>query len=261
MPRIYLASHELEGNSPEVGRSELASGDRVLRIRGEQAKRLSRVLRLKPGETFEVVDERGTKYEVIAECVSCGEVSGRVHATRSVETDPRLKLTVLQGMPKGRKMDLIIQKSAELGVSNLIPVMTERSVPRAGLAESVARRERWRKISIQATEQSGRGSVMGVHPAMAFAEAVAAVPEASLRILLYEGAMTPLREALGAAKGTPGLGNAALLVGPEGGLTFDEVGIAQSHGYMPVSLGPRILRTETVALVVAGILFYAFGDL
>lgn len=238
-----------------------------MRIEGEPAKRLSRVLRMRPGERFHAVDDTGTDHVIEIDSISQGAVMGRKMESCAIRSEPRLRLTVVHGIPKAGKLDSIIQKCAELGVSEFVPVVTERTIPRLDELQRDRRVDRWRKISRQATEQCGRAAVMPVRDVEDLSDALRRQPPANLRLILYEEETMALREVLRAcghapeAEATPLPGSIVLLIGPEGGFAADEVETARQNGFTSVSLGPRILRTETVAPVVAGILLYLSGDL
>jgi 16S rRNA (uracil1498-N3)-methyltransferase len=168
-------------------------------------------------------------------------------------------VTVLHAIPKGRKLETVIQKCAELGVLEFRPVMSERTVPRWDELRTERRGERWQSISRGATEQCGRATVMPVRDVASLPEALENAV-ADLKIVLDEEASRPLREVL-EHSGRQRPESVALLIGPEGGFSRAELNQACSRGFIPASLGPRILRTETVAPVVVGILLYVNGDL
>jgi 16S rRNA (uracil1498-N3)-methyltransferase len=209
------------------------------------------------GDVFRIIDDRGEEHEVEITSLAGREIVGRVHRSFPRQTDPRLTLTVIHAVPKGRKLDTVIQKCAELGVRALLPVISERTIPRLDDLRREKRLRRWQKISEQATEQSGRASVMSVTEIVSLPEALSSYEEPGLKLMMHEGTSDDLRRHLEGRS----FASATIAVGPEGGFSPREVSLASDHGYLPASLGPRILRTETVAPVVAAILFYICGDL
>ena len=165
-------------------------------------------------------------------------------------------MTLLQGLPKADKLELIIQKAVELGVTTIVPVETERSIVKLDSRKAVERVARWQKIAEEAARQSQRAEIATIEPVMSVSAALARAKESGEhRLVLDEEERTVrLRDQLAA-------GSFTFLIGPEGGLTRDEVEAATRAGFIPVTLGPRILRTETVGLAVLAIVQHVLGDL
>ncbi len=231
-------------------------------ITGDQARHLSLVLRTAPGDPVTILDGNGFKYncrilqchkkEVTAECISKEPYSAESH----------LNITLAQGMPKGDKMDLIVQKSTELGVSKIIPLITERSQIR-----HTHKVERWRRIALSAAQQSGRDKIPEILEPLEFYELVSKLSPAQENELgiEFQGIIFAevhkernLKEVLLRLKKTTDIN---LIVGPEGGLSENEVTHASEHGYIKASMGPRILRTETAPLSAISIIQYELGDI
>jgi 16S rRNA (uracil1498-N3)-methyltransferase len=162
---------------------------------------------------------------------------------------------LIQGLPKGDKMDLILQKGTELGISRFTPLLSGRSVPRLNQDRRDNRRQRWLKIIEEASRQSRRPCLPRLDEVETFDEVLKA--DEGLKLLLWEETCQPLAQVLP----TDPPGSAALLVGPEGGFAEAEVARATQAGFVPVSLGPRILRTETAGFTLAAILQYLYGDI
>jgi len=228
-------------------------GDLVI-LKDGQAHQIVQVLRRSLGDCIVVFEGSGLEYEVEIIRMSPGEVMGRILDRRNGMAEPSFPITLAQSLPKGNKMDLIVQKATELGASQIIALATERTIP--GQRGRVLR---WQRIAVEAAEQCGRTKVPQVEgplPLQAFLE------DQSIRgvqILLWEGeADLKLRDIL---RGHPFPEKLTLIVGPEGGFTAKEVDEAQKKGYRIVSLGPRVLRTETAALVALSIVQYELGDL
>jgi 16S rRNA (uracil1498-N3)-methyltransferase len=236
--------------SPEiVAQQEVSLGP-------ELAHRLGRVLRLQPGDRVLLLDGSGREYDVELTGLSASAVRGTVMASHEGTGEPRLRLTLYQVLIKGPRFDWVLEKGTEVGISSFVPVVSSRSVVRPGEA-SASRLERWRRIVTEAAEQSGRSRLPQLSPPIAFADAVASAP--GLRLLPWEGeADGTLREAL-AAEGP--LQAVSLFIGPEGGFPAEEVEMARRQGVQTVSLGPRILRAETAAIVAAALILQELGEM
>ncbi len=232
----------------------LASGARV-ELGGSAAAHVSRVLRLRAGEALTIFNGRGGEFAAQLESVQGGKVTVRVGEARAHERESPLVLRLVQGVSRGERMDLVVQKATELGVAEILPVITERSVVRLDAAQAQRRGEHWRAIAIAACEQSGRNRVPGIGAALDLQEFLRADDAVSTRLLLSPAAAVRLGE-------TPRPeGSVTVLIGPEGGLTPQEQESAQARGYSGVRMGPRVLRTETAAIVALTLLQREFGDL
>lgn len=213
------------------------------------------VLRLKPGEEILLLDGLG----LVCRCriLSLGRRGGTARVTeRRREKESAFPITLLQGLPKGDKMDLVLQKGTELGIARFIPVAAGRSVPALPPDREASRLERWARIVREAARQCRRPCLPLLDPVLPLASALADRPE-ELRLFLWEGESRPL----GACLPLRAPRDAAVLVGPEGGFSAGEAEAARRAGFLPVSLGPRILRSETAGFAVASILQHRYGDL
>jgi 16S rRNA (uracil1498-N3)-methyltransferase len=234
--------------------------DDVVVLTDEDHRYLTRVLRLGVGETVTLFD--GKSVEATARITRVGPraLELKIEERHAVTAIERPSVTVIQSLAKGDKLDLVVQKATELGAARIIPVTTVRAVARldAGAIRAMSRRARWQKIAREAARQSGRLDVPDVEGVTALETALSASPKDALKIMLWEGArQSTLRSVL---PETPPQ-QIVIAVGPEGGFTVEEVEAARHAGFQPVGLGPRILRTETAALVTLAILGYALGDL
>lgn len=217
-------------------------------LRNSQARHVSVVLRLQRGERVLVFDGSGREFEVELESVGPEEVTGRIVATREGRP-PSLHLALLQGVPKGSKMDDVIRMGAEVGVAEFVPFLSARTV-----AEGRRRASRWRRIAVEAAKQCRRSDIPLVHDPVPFDAALEQVAGYGLVVVLWEGERSrSLAEALAGA-GRPS--RVATVVGPEGGLEADEVERAIARGAVPVTLGPLILRTETAGIVALSMILY-----
>jgi 16S rRNA (uracil1498-N3)-methyltransferase len=210
------------------------------------------VLRLVPGDAVELFDGGGAAWEAT---VGPGFEALLLGARR--ETPPGgPALHLLFALAKGEKSELVVQKATELGAARLAPWAAERSVVRLDAAKGVERAERWRRIAEEAARQCGRADVPAVDAPARLAAALAAVPAGFRVVVLHGEGGAPLR-ALG-LEGAPGV---AAVVGPEGGLTAEELRACQAAGALRASLGPRTLRAETAAIAVVALLQALVGDL
>src|SRR5260221_2896892 len=218
----------------------------------EAAQHVGRALRLKAGDAIIVFDGRGGEYDATIQRIAKERCDVKVGAWREIEAESPLNVGIVQGLPEADKMDWIIQKTVELGVSWVQPIVCERSVVRLS-GERAARREaHWRRVAVAACEQSGRNRIPEVRATLAFLSWIA-VPAAAPRWMLAPGA-EPLT-----AKAAPH-GPLEILVGPAGGFSERELDLALTQGCEPVSLGPRVLRTETAPIAALAAIHALWGD-
>jgi 16S rRNA (uracil1498-N3)-methyltransferase len=228
---------------------ERLEGDRVT-LTGEPHRHLVKVLRIREGEGVIVFDGSGHEIEARVIAVGTRAVELALGARRAVATAP-VAITLLQAVARGERMDLIVQKTTELGVTAIVPVLAQRSVPRP----PAARTRRWQTIAAEAARQSGRADVPAVHDVVALEAALGMA--GGTRLLLWEEERATSLGARLAAKPK----EVALLVGPEGGWAAEEVEAARRAGFVPVGLGPRVLRVETAAIVAVALVQAAAGGL
>lgn len=224
-------------------------------LTGEVLHHLAVVLRLAAGDEILLLDGRGA----LCRC-RITELKKKVgQATileRWQETDTAFPIHLLQALPKGDKMDLILQKGTELGVGRFSPLFSRRSVTKLAPARAEQRCQRWQRIVCEAARQSRRPLLPQVMEPCELGDALINCNE-GLRLMLWEEGSLPLAEALP----TKAPDSLALLVGPEGGFTAEEARQAAQAGFQPVHLGSRIMRSETAGFAVAAILQYRYGDL
>ena len=219
----------------------------------EAAQHVGKALRLKTGDAITVFDGRGGEYEALITRMDKGHVDVKAGGFSEIERESPVAVGLVQGLPEADKMDLVIQKSVELGVAWIQPVICERSVVRLS-GERAARREaHWRRVAIAACEQSGRNRVPEVRPTLGFLSWIA-IPSEATRLMF-----SPLAEPL-TGRSAPA-GPMELLIGPEGGLSERERDLAQSRGFERAGLGPRVLRTETAPLAALAVINALWGDL
>jgi len=221
----------------------------------EIAHHLATVLRLSAGEEILLLDGEGTVCRCRLETLSRRAAVARVLERRQ-QAEGTLPVRLLQGLPKGEKMDLVLQKGTELGLAAFTPVLAARSVPAPSGERGEKLRRRWERIVREAAQQSRRVVLPRLDAVLPLDEALRLSRE-ELRLLLWEEESRPLAEVLPAAAPR----DVAVLVGPEGGFGAEEVAAARAAGFVPVGLGPRILRSETAGPAIAAVLQYLYGDL
>jgi len=223
-------------------------------VRGDEARHAVQVLRLKVGERLLVADGSGRVAEAMAVAVDCGEVRARVEAVRVVPPR-RPALTVVAGLVKGGKLDLVVQKLTELGVERIAPAVCRRSVVDWDGRKRAAARDRWAAVALAAAKQCHRDRVPVVAPVDDLAVQVTASP--GPRLVCWEEGGQPLSAALPADPPDA----LTLVVGPEGGLEAGEVAACAEAGAVPVTLGPLVLRAETAAIAAAAAVGFRYGHL
>ncbi len=258
MHRFFVSPDQLEG-------------DKVT-ITGPAAHQMRNVLRLSSGDSIVVLDNSGWERE--AEIVEVGreQIVGRVLSKTLASGEPRTKVSLYQGVLKGNRFELVLQKGTELGIVEFVPLISQRCVI-ASLDDVNKRRDRWQRIIQEAAEQSRRGRLPHLRSAMLFSRACERARQTGGLSLMpwEEEERVNLKLVFGKGK-TKSKGKKApsfpsrpfsinLFIGPEGGFTFEEVILAQRYDIVPITLGPRILRAETAGLVTAAAILYELGDL
>jgi 16S rRNA (uracil1498-N3)-methyltransferase len=218
----------------------------------DAAQHVGKALRLKTGDNITVFDGRGGEYEAVIQRMDKEHVDVKTGAFRDAEREAPVAVGLVQGLPEADKMDWIIQKSVELGVAWIQPIVCDRSVVRLSADRAARREAHWRRVAVAACEQSGRNRVPEVRPTLGF-QGWIALPSEAARWMLEPGASAL---AARAAPATP----VEMLVGPEGGLSERERDLAAHKGFEGVGLGPRVLRTETAPLAALATINALWGD-
>jgi 16S rRNA (uracil1498-N3)-methyltransferase len=240
LPRFFIAPSQVSGSR--------------ISVTDEDVRHISAVLRMKTGDALILCDGQGAEYQVTIAEISKSEIkTDIVSQTRREITAPRL--TLGQGLPKSDKMDWIVQKATELGVSNIIPLVTERTIVK--IRDEEKRISRWQKICREAAMQSNRPDIPQVERILALRDFIFSLnPEPGTLLLIpWEEGTQPLKEVLRQA---PDAQHIIVLIGPEGGFSSAEASMAREKGFHAVSLGPNILRTETAAIAVLGMIGYEY---
>jgi 16S rRNA (uracil1498-N3)-methyltransferase len=229
----------------------------TVRITGTLLHHLRESLRLQRGEILTVIDARGIRYRTEIDEVTSRAVIGRILDQAPVPAKARTSICLAQALLKGEKMDWVIQKTTELGVDRIVPVLAGHSVVRPRADRIQHQRARWERIALEAAQQSERWSIPVIDEPRTMGQLFSGSQTAGARILLAErsnGASLP-------ALPLPDSGDLWLLIGPEGGWKDEEVQQAFAEGFIAVTLGPRILRAETAAIAAVAVLQSRLGML
>lgn len=242
MPRFFVPHHDV--------------ADGKARLQGNEFRHLQRVLRLREGDDVTLFDDTGIEHTGVIVSLSPRVATVRITASATSTRESPLATTLFQGVPKGRKMDVIVEKATELGVTKIVPFVSAFGTASVGATE--AKRERWQRIALAAAKQSGRTVIPEIATVLTFVEVVATAAAMQRALLFFEHASAATLPAA-----TPAVRSAstAVIVGPEGGFSNDEVSRAVAAGVVVSSLGPRILRTETAAIVALALVQTRYGDL
>ena len=241
MPRFFI------DYTPEVG------GEAV--IEGGDARHIGGALRMTAGESLTLCDGKGTDYACTVTAVEKERVTLSVDAAAPSSSEPSLAVTLYMGLPKGDKMELIIQKAVELGVTAIVPVATARCIVKLDGKDAAKKQVRWQKIAAEAAGQSGRGIIPVVESPLSWKQALVRFAEEKT-LLCYEGGGAPIGKLV-----SPADTAISLVVGPEGGFDPAEVEAVTAVGGKIATLGPRILRCETAPLAAIAVLMENSGNM
>lgn len=245
MPVYFIQSKQISGQQ--------------IHITGELAHHLRNVLRFKQGETLDVVDENRKRYRITLNDLTPHQLKAHILAVSEPKGLPSVEILLAQALLKGPKMDWVIQKATELGISRFLPIKSERTVVRPSQNRASHQRERWSKIAREASQQSGRLDVPQVEDLIDFPQLCYRPLKVDLKLMPWEGAGGhPLRSLFPVDRK---IRSVLLVIGPEGGFSKNEVDLAQKTGFTIISLGQRILRSETASLASLTILQYELGDM
>lgn len=237
---------------------DFPGGDTAV-ITGQDAVHIRRALRMREGENLTVCDGRGTDYFSEITGLDGDGVRLKVLYRTPTACEPTTAVTLYQGLPKSDKMEWIIQKAVELGVTAVVPVETARSVARIDRDKEKARKkaERWQKIADEAAGQSGRGILPEIEPPLTFRQALARLRDGGAPVVVfYEGGGAPLSTLVGRD-----CRRLAVVIGPEGGFERSEIDTLTAQGASPATLGPRILRCETAPLAALSVIMALTGNM
>ena len=234
-------------------------GEKEIVITGADVNHIRNVLRMRTGEEVLIADGRGAEYRCKLTDLSENEVRAQILWKLDGNAELASAVTLFQGLPKSDKMDLIVQKCVELGVDRIVPVSTKRAVVKLDAKKEETRLKRWNTISESAAKQSGRGVIPEVSGVMSFEKALEEAKKLEVLLIPYERAehMAETRRVMGEIRPGQSVG---VFIGPEGGFEESEVEEAVAAGAKAITLGKRILRTETAGLAVMAMLSYLLEE-
>lgn len=225
-------------------------------IDGEDGKHIARSLRMKIGESITLCDQKGTDYNCEIKEINENTVIAEILFIEENKTEPKTMVHLFQCLPKGDKLDFVVQKVTELGAVSVTPVLSERCVAKLNENNSEKKIMRLQKITAEAAKQSGRGIIPLIHKPVNFKNAVASAAEKGDVIFFYELGGIPLQDLI------PNTSNViSVFIGPEGGFSEKEAEIAIESGAKVATLGKRILRTETAAVTAVAVTLFGKGDM
>src|SRR5271169_4178251 len=242
--RVYLEGALIPGTTVELAR--------------EAGAHLAKVLRAHSGDELVLFNGDGREFTGTIDAVRGSRVAVSIGAARGIDRESPCRLTLVQCVPRGERMDFIVQKATELGVARIVPVLSQRSVVRLDSSQAASKQTHWRAVAVSACEQCGRNRLPGIEAAQPLLNYLGALssPGESLRLVMEpHGAARP-GDALGAV-----VRAAEIAIGPEGGFAPEELEAFQLSAFSRVGLGPRILRTETAAIAAVVMLQARFGDM
>lgn len=226
-----------------------------VRIEGEDARHIARSLRMQTGEELIVCDGRGIDYRCCLTEIG-DEVLAEILESYPTRSEPRIELILYQALPKSDKLDWIVQKAVELGVTAVVPVLTQRCVSRPDEKSMEKKRARLQKIAAEAAKQSGRGIIPQLQPLLTFREAIDAMRRSERALFCYERGGDRLSELLSERPSS-----VSIMIGAEGGFSPEEASSAVAHGIAPATLGSRILRCETAPLCAISVIMNIYEEL
>ena len=228
-------------------------------LTGEDAAHITRSLRMTAGDAITLCDGQGTDYFGVLCETADGMVKVKIDRSEPSRGEPDCRVTLFQGLPKGEKMDLIVQKSVELGAAKIVPFLAARCVSRPDAKAAAKKVQRWQKIAEEAAKQSQRGKIPAVLPLHTLEQALSLAAQDELTLAFYEAAGEPLRMLIAAYPAPPH--RVSFFIGPEGGFDPGEIAAIEAAGGRCATLGPRILRTETAPLCALSAWMAVTGNL
>lgn len=233
-------------------------GERI-EISGAEARHIQKVLRLKEGDELAFFDGKGKEYWGTIATQDHHRITVKIMGTKAPSRESPIEVMLGQGLLKGDKMDYVFQKATEMGVSAILPFISSRTIPTVGGERAERRWSRWKRIVVESAKQCGRVIPPRVEGIRHFSSILEVSLHDFVKLILWEREERFLKERMrGIDKNSRKF---LFLVGPEGGFCEEEISAAQARGFIPVGLGPRILRSETVGVAMLSILQYEFGDL
>lgn len=232
--------------------------DAILII-GENAHHISRSLRMAPGEKITVSDMQGYDYDCVLEAFTDNTVNAKILNKYLSKAESEIKVHLYQALPKGDKLDLIIQKSVECGVYDITPFESTNCVVKIKGDAEAKKSDRRNKIALEAAKQCGRGIIPKVNPSISFNNMLKSASQSDIVLFCYEGEGTlPMANALKKLRSEKNIKDISIIIGSEGGFSPTEVTEAEKCGFVKIGLGKRILRAETAAIMSLACIVYEF---
>lgn len=229
-------------------------GDKIT-LNEEQSRHIAKSLRMRKGDMLTLCTGDGTDYGCMIEEITKESVTLAVCYKQASNTEPTIKVSLFQGVPKSDKMEDIIQKCVELGIYEITPVLTKRSISRPDEKQAKKKQVRYNKIALEAAQQSGRGIIPQINDMTSFKNAVNSC-DADLKIIFYEGGGQSLKSLI-----NEDVKSVAIFIGPEGGFEKEEVDAVLSIGGINATLGKRILRTQTAPVAALSAIMTLTGNM
>ncbi len=240
VPRIYTDTALAEGATANLD--------------DNAAQHVGRVLRMQPGQELQLFNGDGNDYPATITAASKKHVEVRVGSPRANPTESHLEIVLGQTLSKGDRMDYAVQKAVEMGVTRIVPLTTERCDVKLKGDREDKRLRHWQSVAVSAAEQCGRARVPDILPVMSVSEWLEHTRDCDVRLVLHHRTEHALKAIIPPQR-------LALMIGPEGGLTPEEITQAEQEGFLPVALGPRVLRTETAPVAAMALCQYLWGDI
>jgi 16S rRNA (uracil1498-N3)-methyltransferase len=251
LTRVYLDTELHSGSSLELAR--------------DSASHLAKVLRARAGDELILFNGQGSEFAAVIEAVRGSRVTVAVGAERTVDRESTLQITLIQCVPRGDRMDFVVQKATELGVARIVPVLSQRSVVRLDSSQAASKLLHWEAVAISACEQCGRNRLPQIdeaQPLLNYLGNLPPTPPDTMRLVLEPEHRDPDHESSAAPPPSRETTlQVAFAIGPEGGFAPEELEGFGLCGFTRIGLGPRILRTETAALAALVMLQTRFGDM
>jgi 16S rRNA (uracil1498-N3)-methyltransferase len=242
----------------------LTSGE-IIELPRDTGAHLAKVLRARSGDELVLFNGDGREFTGTIESVRSSRVSASIGAARSIDRESPFAVTLVQCVPRGDRMDFIVQKATELGVARIVPVLSQRSVVRLDESQSASKQAHWHAVAVSACEQCGRNRVPDVEapqPLLHYLGALAAESPGMLRLVLEPEHTSETHWRPGSIEGDAApLSGAVIAIGPEGGFADEELEAFELSRFRRTGLGPRVLRTETAAIAAITVLQARFGDM
>lgn len=235
--------------------------DDICLIEGEDVKHIYKVLRLKEKEQISINNCNGVEYLGEIEEINKKEVKVRLLEKIDLNNESPIKVHLFQGLPKAAKMDLIAQKCTELGIHEITPIITERVIVKGNESSEFKKVDRWNRIALEACKQSKRSIIPTIEQPIDFEELLATLDSFHLVIVPYENEENHGMKYVKSQIDTESVKDVAIIIGPEGGFEETEIKALKDKGAHIITLGPRILRTETAGFVALSLIMYELGDL